>query len=143
MFVVDSPFVVCCFVPLLLCFAAVSHQPEGADPSSNEAYPRVIAPAPRPGEGPGSAIVRGRLDTAFRDIFFASLCLAEGHRDPQNHFWRGGGVYCPLRSLFHTHVCFSPAPGFSFFLSLSVSLSLSLSLCLFFLLALGAPNWIA
>ena len=42
-------------------------------PVIERGIPRVIAPAPRPSEGPGSAIVRGRLDTAFRDIFFASL----------------------------------------------------------------------
>ena len=91
----------CCFCfPLLLCFAAFSHQLEGADPSSYEAYPRVVEPAPRPSEGPGSAVVRARLDTGlqFLGFFFASLCLAEGHRDPRDHFWRGGGAYCLLRS---------------------------------------------
>ena len=114
-FIVDSPFVDFVF-PLLLCFAAFSRQLEGADPSSNEAYPRVIAPAPHVSEGPGSAIARGRLptpmDTAFRDTFFASLCLVEGRRDPRDRFWRGGGVCCLLRPFFHTHVCFSHAPGF-------------------------------
>ena len=62
-----SPFVVFCG-----CFTPTRRG--GADPSSNEAYPRVIVPAPRPSEGPGSAIVRGRLDTAFRD-FFSLLCV--------------------------------------------------------------------
>ena len=113
MFIVDFLFVVFVF-PFLLCFAAFSHQLEGADPSSNEAYPRVIAPAPRPSEGPGSAIVRGRLDTAFWDSLFASLCLAEGHRDPRDHFWRGGGAYCPLRSHF-SHARFCSHPRFFFF----------------------------
>ena len=47
-FIVDSLFVVFVF-PLQLCFAAFSHQLEGADPSLNEAYPRVIAPAPHRG----------------------------------------------------------------------------------------------
>ena len=116
----------CCFCfPLLLCFAAFSHQLEGADPSSHEAYPRVVEPAPRPSEGPGSAVARARLDTGFLGTFFASLCLAEGHRDPRDHFWRGGGAYCPLRSLFHTHVFFQ-ASLLSFF---SLSLLFSLYVC--------------
>ena len=95
---------------LLLFF---SHALEGADPSSNEAYPRVIEPAPRPSEGPGSAIVRGRLDTGFRDTFFALTCLAEGHRDPLGLLSLGRGRFlCSLRPFFtRTCVCF-PAPGF-------------------------------
>ena len=61
--------------------------------------------------------MRARLNTGlkFLGFFFASLCLAEGHRDPRNHFWRGGGAYCLLRSLFHTHV-FCSRPRLFFFL---------------------------
>ena len=92
-----------------------SHQLEGADPSSYEAYPRVVEPAPRPSEGPGSAVVRARLDTGFLGTLSDSLCSAEGHRDPRDLFWRGGGAYCPLRSLLHTHFC--SRPRFFFFVS--------------------------
>ena len=60
---------------------------EGADPSSYEAYPRVIEPAPRPSEGPGSAIVRGRLDTANITSTFFDLVVQHCHRGslPAHH----------------------------------------------------------
>ena len=48
-------FPFCCVLRLF------SHQLERADPSSYEAYPRVVEPAPRPSEGPGSAVVRARF----------------------------------------------------------------------------------
>ena len=102
------------FFPVSFCFAAFFTRLEGADPSSYEAYPRVIEPAPRPSEGPGSAIVRGRLDTAFRDIFFALICLAEGHRDPGAIFGGEGALSLPPQVPFHTHSCLLPAPGFFF-----------------------------
>ena len=73
-------FPFCCVLRLF------SHQLEGADPSSYEAYPRVVEPAPRPSEGPGSAVERARLDTGFLGTFSDSLCSAEGHRDPRDHF---------------------------------------------------------
>ena len=130
--VVFSPSVVFCG-----CFTPTRR----GGPVLERGIPRVIAPAPRPSEGSGSAIVRGRLDTAFRDIFFASLCLAEGHRDPRDHFWRGGGVYCPLGSLFHTHVCFPLPQVFLFFFSLSLSLSRSLCLSVSLSLVFFAGPW--
>ena len=75
--------------------------------------------------------MRGRLDTAFRDNFVAFLCLAEGHRDPSGLFiWGGGAFSVPSGPFSHALVSFS-RPRFFFF---------SLSL---YLLALGAPNWIA
>ena len=74
----------------------------------------------------GRGIVLGRLDTAFRDPFFAFMCLAEGHRDASGLFIWGGGAFSAPSGLFsHALV---PAPRFFFFLFL------------FFLLALGAPN---
>ena len=76
-------------------FAAFSHQLEGADPSSNEAYPRVIVPAPRPSEGPGSAIVRGRLDTAFRDIFFSFSMFGRVTGTPGTIFGGEGAYIAP------------------------------------------------
>ena len=97
-------------------FAAFSHQLEGADPSSNEAYPRVIVPAPRPSEGPGSAIVRGRLDTAFRDIFLASLCLA-GSQGPLGPFLEGRGRILPPQVSFSHARLFFPHPRFFFLVS--------------------------
>ena len=112
-----------CFrFPLLLCFAAFfSHELEGADPSSYAAYPQAIAPALRPSEGQGGGIVLGRLDTAFRDTFFAFLCLAEGHRDPSGLFlWGGGAFSAPSGPFSHALVFCFPAPGF-FFLFFSLS----------------------
>ena len=104
-------FPFCCVLRLF------SHQLEGVDPSSYVAYPRVVVPAPRPSEGPGApscAPVWTRAKVS--GYFFASLCLADGHRDPRDHFGRGGGAFCPLRSLLHTHThIFVPAPGFFFF----------------------------
>ena len=50
-----------------------SHQLEGADPSSYVAYPRVVVPAPRPSEGPGSAVERGGLVPSFSG--FLTACL--------------------------------------------------------------------
>ena len=57
-----SPSSASSFVGLGLFFfcAAAHHTTRGADdPSSHEAYPRVIEPALRPSEGQGSAIARG------------------------------------------------------------------------------------
>ena len=96
-----SPF---CFV----CGFFTPTRREGADPSSNEAYPRVIAPAPRPSESPGSAIVRGR----FRDIFFASLCLA-GSQGPLGPFLEGRDI-APSGPFF-TRTFVFPAPQVFFF----------------------------
>ena len=112
------------FFPVSLCFAAVfSHALEGADPSSNVAYPRVIEPAPRPSEGPGSAIVRGRLDTAFRDTFFALTCLAEGHRDPLGLFlWGGGAFSAPSGPFSHALVFVSPPQVFFFWVAFEAKL---------------------
>ena len=103
-------FPFCCVLRLF------SHQLEGADPSSYVAYPRVVVPAPRPSEGPGapsSAPVGPGLKVS--GFFFASLCLAEGHRDPRDHFWRGGGALSAPSGPFFTRTCvFFPAPGFFF-----------------------------
>ena len=112
-----------CFLCLVLFFprfvvfcGCFSHTLEGADPSSYEAYPRVIEPAPRPSEGPGSAIVRGRLDTAFRDTLIALMCLEEGHRDPSGLFlWGGGAFSAPSGPFSHALVSFSRPRCFFFF----------------------------
>ena len=95
-----------------------SHDLEGADPSSYEAYPRVIEPAPRPSEGPGSAIVRGRLDTAFWDTFCALTCLAEGHRDPLGLFLWGGGAFSAPSGPFSHALAFVSPPQVFFFCGL-------------------------
>ena len=109
-------FPFCCVLRLF------SHELEGADPSSYEAYPRVIEPAPRPSEGPGSAIVRGRLDTAFRDTFFALMCLAEGHRDPGTIFGGEGALSLPPQVPFsYALVSFFP-PQVVFFCSSGATL---------------------
>ena len=102
-------FPFCCVLRLF------SHELEGADPSSYAAYPRVIEPAPRPSEGPGSAIVRGRLDTAFRDIFFALMCLAEGHRDPGTIFGGEGALSLPPQVPFSHALLSFTRPRFFFF----------------------------
>ena len=115
----------CCFSPFRFVLRLSSHELEGADPSSYEAYPQAIAPALCPSEGQGRGIILGRLDTAFRDPFFAFMCLVEGHRDPSGLFlWGGGAFSAPSGPFSHALV---PAPGF-FFISL------------FLLLALGAPH---
>ena len=94
-FIVDSLFVVFVF-PLLFCFAAFSRQLEGAGPSSNEAYQRVIEPAPRPSErAPSCAAVWTR---PF-GILFSLLCVWQ--RVTGTVF----GGRCPLRSLFHRQTC--------------------------------------
>ena len=112
-----SLLLVPCFVfPVSFCFAAFFTRLEGADPSSYEAYPRVIEPAPRPSEGPGSAIVRGRLDTAFRDIFFALMCLAEGHRDPGTIFGGEGVLSLPPQVPFSHALLSFTRPRFFFVL---------------------------
>ena len=49
----------------------------------------------------------------FLGIFFASLCLAEGHRDPRDRFWREGAHNAPSGPFFHTHV-FCPCPRLFF-----------------------------
>ena len=89
-----------------------SHQLEGADPSSYVAYPRVVVPAPRPSEGPG-APSRAPVWTRAKvsGYFFASLCLAEGHRDPRDHFGRGG-AFCPIRHPFCTRTSLLPPQVF-------------------------------
>ena len=102
----------CCFSPFRFVLRLFPHELEGADPSSYEAYPQAIAPALRPSEGQGRGIVLGRLDTAFRDPFFALMCLAEGHRDPSGLFiWGGGAFSAPSGPFSHALV---PAPGFFF-----------------------------
>ena len=66
----------------------------------------------------------------FLGFFFAFLCLEEGHRDPRDHVWRGGGTFSAPSGPFFTRTCvFFPAPGcfFVFFL--------------FF--GLRGPDWIA
>ena len=84
-------------------------------PVIERGIPPVIEPAPRPSEGPGSAIVRGRLDTAFRDTFFALTCLAEGHRDPLGLFlWGGGAFSAPSGPFSHALVFVSPPQVFFF-----------------------------
>ena len=113
----------CVVFPLFVLFCGFfSHDLEGADPSSNEAYPQAIAPALRPSEGQGRGIVLGRLDTAFRDPFFAFMCLAEGHRDPSGLFlWGGGAFSAPSGPFSHALVfCFPPQVFFCFSLSLSL-----------------------
>ena len=106
-----------CFVfPRFVLFCGLfSHVLEGADPSSNVAYPQAIAPALRPSEGQGGGIVLGRLDTAFRDNFVAFLCLAEGHRDPLGLFSGEGALSLPPQALFHTHLFLFTRPRFFFF----------------------------
>ena len=101
-------FPFCCVLRLF------SHELEGADPSSYEAYPRVIEPAQRASEGPGSAIVRGRLDTAFRDTFFALMCLAEGHRDPGTIFGGEGALSLPPQVPFSRALLSFTRPRFFF-----------------------------
>ena len=104
----------CCFSPFRFVLRLFSHELEGADPSSYEAYPQAIAPALRPSEGQGGGIVLGRLDTAFRDPFFAFMCLAEGHRDPSGLFLWGGALCLPPQALFHTQLSFASRPSFFF-----------------------------
>ena len=119
----------CFFFPFCCVLRLFSHQLEGADPSSYEAYPRVVEPAPRPSEGPGSAVVRARLDTGFLGTFSDSLCSAEGHRDPRDHFWREGARIAPSGPFF-TRTFFSPGSLFFFFcVCVCVCFSLSLSIC--------------
>ena len=108
-----------CFSRFVLFCGLFSHVLEGADPSSNVAYPQAIAPALRPSEGQGGGIVLGRLDTAFRDNFVAFLCLAEGHRDPLGLFFFSGegALSLPPQALFHTHLSFVSPPQVFFFFS--------------------------
>ena len=57
---------------------------------------------------------------AFWVLFFASLCLGKGHRDPRDHFRRGGGALSapsgPFFTHTHTHTFFLlfPRPRFFF-----------------------------
>ena len=102
------------FVVFCGCFSHThTHTLEGADPSSYEAYPRVIEPAPRPSEGPGSAIVRGRLDLSGYTYRFD--VFGRGSQGPLGPFSLGRGRFlCPLRPFF-TRTCFFFPPQVFFF----------------------------
>ena len=107
MFIVDSFFVVFVF-PLLLCFAAFSHQLEGADPSS---YPRVAAPRP---SLPGDATCAAVWTRPF-GIHFSLLCVWQRVTGTPGTIFGGEGAHiAPSGPIFHTHVSV-PAPGFFFF----------------------------
>ena len=127
------------FFPFCCVLRLFSHQLEGADPSSYEAYPRVVEPAPRPSEGPGSAVVRARLDTGFLGTFSDSLCSAEGHRDPRDHFWREGAHIAPSGPFF-TRTFFSPGSLFFFFFFACVCVYVFLSLSLYLFSCLEARS---
>ena len=107
----------CCFCfPLLLCFAAFSHDLDGEDPCSYVAYPRVVVPAPRPSEGPGALLAPV---LTFLGIF-SLLCVWQR----VGPFYLGRGRFlCPLRLFSHALVfCFLPQVFFfSFLLFLSLA----------------------
>ena len=90
-----------------------SHQLEGADPSSYVAYTPGSSYPPR-------ARVRARGRCRARPVgpglnvsgyFVASLCLAEGHRDPGTLFGREGALSLPPQVPFsHTPLFFFSGP---------------------------------
>ena len=113
----------CCFSPFRFVLRLFSHELEGADPSSYEAYPQAIAPALRPSEGQGGGIILGRLDTPF-GIHFSLLCVWQRVTGTPRAFFSGeGALSLPPQALFHTHLSFASRPRF-FFVFFFFSLSL-------------------
>ena len=100
----------CCFCfPLLLCFAALFTPTRRGGPVFVRGIPPGRRTRPAPEWGPGGAIERDRLAPVlnFLGFFFASLCLAEGHRDPRDHFW-GGRILPPQVPFSHARFLFLP-----------------------------------
>ena len=69
-----------CFSPFVV-FAAFFTLLEGSSRRRTSRTPGHRT-APRPSEGPGSPIVRGRLDTAFRDSRFRFSAFGRGSQRP-------------------------------------------------------------
>ena len=96
--------------------AAALHTTRGADPSSNAAYPRVIAPALRPSEGQRSAIVRRGLDIPDWLMLATSIRQPRARTPPEGE---------------KTTCAYEPWPSFMSPARPQISLSLSLSVSLF------------
>ena len=80
-------------------------------------WAKGISPASRPSEGQGERLKCGGNGRPVFRIVFCFALFARGSQGPSDArrpgLWWGGGASCPLRPLFHTHVCF-PRPRFFF-----------------------------
>ena len=112
-FLVDSLFVVFVF-PFLWCLVFFFSHSRRVEPSSYEPHPGSSNPPRarvRARGAPSCAAVWTRL---FGIHFFDSLCLAEGHKDPRDHFWRGGGAHIGFSGFFFTRTFVFFSLGFFF-----------------------------
>ena len=97
------------------CFAQIRR----VEPLSYKPYPGSSYPPP----APGSAVVRGRLDTAFRDVFWIRVCQRVTGNPSGTIFQREEAHIAPSGPFFTRAFLFPPQ--------------------VFFFLWPSRPNWIA